>query len=146
MPPSSARSTTTCRRSTRRRCPGGSRRRGRTPWPPSAAAAILAKPQNGVFIAELDGAPVGYAYAEIARLPDDPMRPAYDMVYLHHISVRAAARRQGVGEALLAAVREAGEAVGIDLVALDVWTFNEPARAFFRKQGFAVYNERLWHR
>jgi diamine N-acetyltransferase len=115
-------------------------------FPPSAAAAILAKPENLVFLAELDGAPVGYVYAEIARLPDDPMRPAYDMVYLHHISVRATARRQGVGEALLGAVREAGKAVGIDLLALDVWTFNTSAREFFRKQGFNPYNERLWNR
>jgi diamine N-acetyltransferase len=115
-------------------------------FPPAVAAATLAKPQNVVFIAELDGAPVGYAYAEIARLPDDPMRPAYDMVYLHHISVRATARRQGIGEALLAAVREAGKALGIDLLALDVWTFNTLAREFFRKQGFNPYNERLWNR
>jgi ribosomal protein S18 acetylase RimI-like enzyme len=115
-------------------------------FPPAVAAEILAKPETLVFIAELAGAPAGYAYAEVARLPDRPMHRAYDMVYLHHISVRPATRRQGVGEALLAAVRNAGKAVGIDLVALDVWAFNEPARAFFRKQGFVVYNERLWNR
>jgi hypothetical protein len=29
---------------------------------------------------------------------------------------------------------------------LDVWTFNEDARAFFRSNGFNPYNERLCNR
>jgi hypothetical protein len=29
---------------------------------------------------------------------------------------------------------------------LDVWTFNEDARTFFRSNGFNPYNERLWNR
>jgi ribosomal protein S18 acetylase RimI-like enzyme len=68
------------------------------------------------------------------------------MVYLHHISVRSAFRRRGIGGALLENVRAAGRDVGIALLALDVWSFNEEARAFFRRHGFAPYNERLWNR
>jgi ribosomal protein S18 acetylase RimI-like enzyme len=33
----------------------------------------------------------------------------------------------------------------IDLVTLDVWTFNEEARAFFRRHGFTPFGERLWN-
>jgi hypothetical protein len=27
-----------------------------------------------------------------------------------------------------------------------VWSFNGAARAFFRRNGFYIYNERLWNR
>jgi ribosomal-protein-alanine N-acetyltransferase len=60
--------------------------------------------------------------------------------------VRPDHRRRGVGGALLDAVRAAGQSVGIELVALDVWSFNDAARAFFQRHGFAAYNERLWNR
>jgi len=115
-------------------------------FPPAAAAALLAQPSNLVFIAELDSQAVGYAYAEILNRAETSFSYAYDMVYLHHISVRPAHRKRGVGGALMDAVRSAANACGIDLLLLDVWTFNEEARVFFRGQGFAPYNERLWNR
>jgi diamine N-acetyltransferase len=114
--------------------------------PPEAVAAMLAPPENLVFIAEVDGVSAGYAYAEIVRRPETPFHYAYDMVYLHHISVRPAHRRHGVGSALIDAVRAAATDAGIGQVALDVWTFNEAARAFFRRHGFAAHNERMWDR
>jgi len=52
-------------------------------------------------------------------------------------------RRRG---ALVDAVRAAGRDVEISLLALDVRSFNEEARAFLGRQGFAPYNERLWSR
>jgi ribosomal protein S18 acetylase RimI-like enzyme len=67
------------------------------------------------------------------------------MIYFHHISVRPAHRRRGVGSALVGEVRAAATDAGIALVALDVWTFNAEAGAFFRRHGFAAYNERLWN-
>jgi ribosomal protein S18 acetylase RimI-like enzyme len=115
-------------------------------FPPEAAAAIVANPVNIVLIAEIDAAPAGYAYAEVVSRPETPWRYAYQTVYLHHIGVLAGYRRQGAGAALLDAVRAAVESRGITLVTLDTWTFNEDARAFFRRHGFAPYNERLWNR
>jgi GNAT superfamily N-acetyltransferase len=115
-------------------------------FPPAAAAALIAKPDNLVFVAEVESVPAGYAYAEIIRQPETPWRYGYEMVYVHQIGVRAALRRQGVGHALLEAVRSAASEARITLLALDVWTFNEDARAFFLRCGFAPYNERLWTR
>jgi ribosomal protein S18 acetylase RimI-like enzyme len=114
--------------------------------PPAAVAALLAPAENLVFIAEVDGAAAGYAYAEIVWRRETPFHHAHDMVHLHHISVRPAHRRRGVGGALIAAVRTAAADAGVALVTLDVWTFNEDARAFFRRHGFAGYTERLWSR
>jgi ribosomal protein S18 acetylase RimI-like enzyme len=119
---------------------------GADTFPPSAAAALLANAGNLVFIAEVDGVAAGYAYAEIVRRDETPFNPALEILYLHHISVRPQFRRLGVGGALLEAVRAAAREAAIDEVALDVWTFNEAARAFFRRHGFVAYNERLWSR
>jgi ribosomal protein S18 acetylase RimI-like enzyme len=64
------------------------------------------------------------------------------MIYLNHISVAAPFRKLGVGRALVEAVRQIGAQHNISTLALDVWSFNEPARRFFRRCG--PYNERLW--
>jgi GNAT superfamily N-acetyltransferase len=67
-------------------------------------------------------------------------------IYLHHISVRAACRRHGFGRGLIEAVRSAADERGVRLLALDVWSFDEEARAFFARHNFTSYNERLWRR
>jgi GNAT superfamily N-acetyltransferase len=107
---------------------------------------LLAQPENLFFIAEVDGVAVGYAYAELQEWPETPFTRAREMIYLHHISVRPAHRRQGVGSALMGAVRDAATGAGITPIVLDVWTFNEEARTFFRRRGFAAHSEKLWSR
>jgi ribosomal protein S18 acetylase RimI-like enzyme len=115
-------------------------------FPPAEIADLLRRPENLLFVAEIDGTAAGYAYGEIMRRYETPFCHAYDTVYLHHISVRPDHRRHGVGTALLGAVRAAAAEGGITLLELDVWRFNEAARAFFRRHGFAISNERLWSR
>jgi len=113
-------------------------------FPPSAVRELLAKPENVVLFARLGSEPAGYVYAEIVRRPETSLRYAHAMIYLHHISVAAPCRQRGVGRALVEAVRRIGAQHGINTLALDVWSFNEPARHFFRRCGLAPYNERLW--
>jgi len=110
------------------------------------AAALLAKADDHVFIAEIAGTPVGYAHAEIVRREETPFHHAQATIHLHAISVRPEHRRKGVGDALIAAVRSVGKDEGITLLSAEVWTFNETARAFFRRHGLMPYSERLWDR
>jgi ribosomal protein S18 acetylase RimI-like enzyme len=115
-------------------------------FPPSAAAALLGRVDRVVFIAEIDRIAAGYAYAEVSHQSETPWRYAHDMFYVHQIGVLAAHRRRGAGAALVGALRLEADSRGIELLALDVWTFNEDAQAFFRRQGFMPYTERMWHR
>ncbi len=119
---------------------------GPASFPPAAAAALIAEPENLIFLAEVDSDAAGYAYAEVIRQTETPFRHAYAMVYLHHISVRPAHRRQRVGSALIEAVRSAAAEIGITLMGADIWSFNDAARAFFHHHGFTAFNERLWNR
>ncbi len=75
---------------------------------PADAEALLRKPEHYVFIAEIAGSPVGYAHAEIVRRVETAFHFAHAVIHLHAISVRPDYRRQGVGDAMLAAVRAAG--------------------------------------
>lgn len=114
--------------------------------PPSEVTRLLAAPGIAVFLAEVDGTPAGYVLAEIQRRPETPRMHAHAMVYVHHIGVGAALRRQGVGRALLDAAVGLARAEGIDRISLDTWTFNTAAREFFLRYGLEPYNERLWMR
>ncbi|HEY7608753.1 MAG TPA: N-acetyltransferase [Alphaproteobacteria bacterium] len=119
---------------------------GPATFPPAAAAVLIGRPENIVFVAEADSATVGYVYAERQRREETAFTFAHEMVYIHHISVRPDFRERDVGEALLDAVRAAAAELKIDLITLDVWSFNASARSFFRRNGFTIYNERLWNR
>ena len=103
-------------------------------------------PDNLIFVAQLGAEPAGYVYASLARHAETPWRYAYETIYVHQIGVRAAHRRCGVGAALIGAVRAEAASRNVALLALDVWSFNADAKAFFRQQGFAPYQERLWSR
>ena len=124
------------------------------PWrfkPPGAyktadAQALLARPDNFAFIAEIDGAPAGYVVAEAIHHPETGRHHAHAMIYVHEISVREAQRRRGVGRALMDAVSARGKELGIDRVALDTWSFNEGALKFFQRYGLTPYNVRLWNK
>lgn len=115
-------------------------------FPPRAAIALFGNPDNLVFLSEVDGRPAGYVYGEIRRRAETPFSYAHEMLYLHHISVGPDFRDRGVGRALLEAARSAAGEQGISLMAADVWSFNEDARAFFRRCGLTTFNERLWNR
>ena len=114
-------------------------------FPPEAVRALLGLPENHFFLAEPERAAVGYVYAEVVRRSETNITYAYDLIYVHHLYVRPDFRGLGIARTLLDVVRKVGGDLGIARLSLDVWTFNEDARAFFRRYGLMPYNERLWH-
>lgn len=110
------------------------------------AAAILARPERLVFLAYVGEEPAGFIHAEAIRQPETSLLQAQQTLYIHAISVRPDYRRRGVGGALIEALRGAGQSLRIERLGLNVWAFNEPARAFFRRQGFTVCCEWLCDR
>jgi ribosomal protein S18 acetylase RimI-like enzyme len=113
-------------------------------FPASLVRQLLADPTTYIFIAYSNGTPVGYIYTQIIRRAESSLRYALDRIYIHHISVDQAYQRHGVGQELLQTVVRLAREHGISTLALDVWSFNTQAQAFFASQGFTVYNENMW--
>jgi ribosomal protein S18 acetylase RimI-like enzyme len=113
-------------------------------FPPSLVRELLADPATHIFIGLLDEQPVGYIYAEVMLRPKNSWRYAMNTVYIHHISVKPEYRRAGCGEKLIDAVKDLATEKGITRLALDVWSFNTNAQAFFARQGFTNFNQRMW--
>ena len=98
------------------------------------------------WVAVVDGEVAGYANAVVLAEPETGWRYAATTVTLDAMGVAARHRGRGAGRGLVAAVRDTAVALGAAEVRLNVWAFNEGARAFYRRCGFVGMQERLWLR
>ncbi len=113
-------------------------------FPPSQILEWLADPNTFIFLGELDGQAIGYIYAEIWDQLETSWRYAARSLYIHHITIKPEYQSMGFGTKLMDAVKNLAREKGISTIALDVWSFNAKAHAFFASQGFSNYNERMW--
>lgn len=105
---------------------------------------LLNTPDNYFYIGEDKGEAIGYVYAQIQELAENPFRYARQQVIVHHISIRPNHQKEGYGKQLLQAAKTLAQENNISTVILNVWSFNQNARSFFERQGFEVFNERMW--
>jgi ribosomal protein S18 acetylase RimI-like enzyme len=110
---------------------------------PSDVERLAGRPGHLLLVAVRADAVVGYAHAEVQAEPETAYKRARTVLYLHAMGVAAAHRGHGIGRALLDAVRRAAAARGIPEVSLDVYAFNTATRAFYRREGFVTFRERL---
>jgi GNAT superfamily N-acetyltransferase len=96
------------------------------------AAALFGKPARALaWIAELDGAAVGYA----SGAAEFSTWTAREFLHLDCLYLDEQARGAGLGSALLHAAAEAGRRRGLET--MQWWTpaWNEPAARFYEAQG-----------
>ena len=103
---------------------------GAARWYGSRAEAESA----AVFVAELDGKVVGFAYCEYESI--DYAALLENAVWLHDIYVDEAAREHGAGKLLIDAAVEAAREFGASKLMLGVAARNEAAQKFFERAGF----------
>lgn len=94
----------------------------------------LADPDVAVFVAERDGAVVGYAYAGLEPLSWKELREAAG--FIHDVVVDDGARRLGVGSALMEAAVAWLRERGAPRVMLWTAEQNDSAHRLFEKLGF----------
>lgn len=102
-------------------------------------ASLMHRTDHTFLLAQPDDAVVGYAWFEIQDRPQTPFTWAKRRVFLHHICVDSGHRRLGVGSALISRVEERALAAGIGEFALDMWSLNDTAQAFFKSCGMETY-------
>jgi ribosomal protein S18 acetylase RimI-like enzyme len=101
--------------------------------------SVMRRTDHTILLAQVDGAVVGYAWIEIEDRPQTPFTWAKKRVFLHHICIDFGHRRLGVGSALITRIEERAGAAGIGEFALDMWSLNDTARAFFKSCGLKTY-------
>ena len=104
----------------------------------------LEDPANLFLIANLDSQDIGYLFARIVDRPENPFMHAWKYIYIDQISVKPRCQGLGCGRALFQHLRQVTTELGIETILLDTWLFNIQAQAFFKKQGFATFNYRMW--
>lgn len=97
------------------------------PWGESQLLSELESPAARLFVAEGEGGILGFAVFQLAA----------GEASLYALNVDPAARRKGVGAALLAGALAALKAEGADQCFLEVRAANAPALALYRRLGFA---------
>jgi ribosomal protein S18 acetylase RimI-like enzyme len=109
------------------------------PDPAALTAHFRARLQEPAVTCFLSGdPPLGYALCSLQDRPLSVFSPPVRRLMIDHVAVAPAARRQGIGRALLAAARQLARDLACDEVLLDTWEANHAAHAFFAAEGFAV--------
>lgn len=104
---------------------------------------LLADTNNHFFIEYEDEKPVGLIHAQLVNQAESASYRARDFIYIYNIFVKESHRKKGHGKQLLETVRQLANTKDINIIELDVGSFNTGARIFFTKQGFIPMGERL---
>jgi len=97
----------------------------------------MAEEQGLTLIAELAGRPVGYGHCIVKVEDDTTMRPeARQHVYVTDLFVEEASRGRGAAQALLAAMQDHAQALGIRRMRITTLASNARAARAYRRFGF----------
>jgi GNAT superfamily N-acetyltransferase len=99
---------------------------------------------TSIFIAENEGQALGYILCNLVERQENPFTFAMRFLMIDQISVRPAARGQGVGAELIRRVEELAKELGVQKIQLGSWDFNIDAHRFFERQGFTKFHHRFW--
>lgn len=97
--------------------------------------------ERGLWVAERDGTPVGFAHAHWWVAP--PLYAGPDEAYLAEVYVVPEARGHGAGRRLLAAARDWAAGQGLARIRLGVLAANAEALAFWRACGAEPFSVTL---
>lgn len=105
--------------------------------------ACFEEEEFDVLAAAMAGEICGYAIVKYVEKPLSPYNNARRIYQVEEFGVAEQARRRGVATALMDYMRQDAIAKGYDRIELDVWEFNENARAFYEAVGFQTYRRYL---
>lgn len=113
-------------------------RRGAKKYTDSELEAILANDSTPIFVAERDGAVLGYAFCIHKQLVGDRSMTDIKTLYIDDLCVDECARGGHIGKALYEYVLDYARSSGCYNVTLNVWAGNTGAMKFYEKVGLSV--------
>ncbi len=112
----------------------------------ASLAKRIAKDDGRVFVAEIDGKPVGWLVSLISEAGPDVRPEERQRGFIVELFIEPAWRSKGVGRALAQAAEADFRARGIHIMMIGVMSGNAHARAAYEAWGFAPYVEQLMKR
>jgi ribosomal protein S18 acetylase RimI-like enzyme len=106
-------------------------------------AALIAREDAAILLAETDGKIVGLAEVVTRTAPDTPLHVPRRVPRVETLVVRANQRRRGIGRALMAEVEAWARQLGFAEIELGVWEFNQSAIAFYEQLGYTTRSRLL---
>ncbi len=96
-------------------------------------------PDQDILVAEEAGVILGFAILHEIRRPENPFMFERHFLDIDEFGVDEAARRQGIGRALIDRAKAVAKERGFDRLELNMWEFNREALAFYETAGFETY-------
>ena len=106
-------------------------------------SAALQDKNREIFICCDEQQPVGIISIQIGGHEGHAFCYAQKWIYIDQIGVTKEFRGKGVGKKLIEAAKDYAKNHNINRIILNVWSVNENAKLFFRRQGFATCIERM---
>jgi len=106
----------------------------------SALLELLKDPLKPIFIAEKDGALLGYCFCVKKEIPGNRSLVARKELYIDDLCVDEKCRRMGVAGKLFRHVCTYAREQGFDVVNLNVWCGNDSAMRFYEQMGMRQRN------
>jgi diamine N-acetyltransferase len=104
---------------------------------------LLADERVGFWVAEADEQLAGFVYVIIMEAGDLPILAPRRFAFIETLVVKAAFRRQGIGEKLMNCSDEWAIANGASAIELNVYEFNKNALVFYEKLGYAGLSRQM---
>lgn len=104
---------------------------------------LLADENVGLFLAEVDGAAVGFVHGVIREASALPMLVPRRYAVVDSIGVKRDYRGRGLGRMLMCHIHAWAIAAGAGAIELNVHAFNAGAIAFYRSLGYEVASQRM---
>lgn len=96
-----------------------------------------------LLVCEENGKICGYAMLSLVIKPESIYRYEQKLVDVEEFGVSSHLKGKGYGTQLMNKIKEITKQKGYDQIILNVWSFNENAIKFYKKQGFNNYNDRM---
>jgi ribosomal protein S18 acetylase RimI-like enzyme len=97
---------------------------------------MLASGDALIWVAEIDGEAVGYAWANLVHREATDLAHEQHALHVQALAVAPRARGAGVGRALMQAAEDHARSLRLASVTLNTWVFNTGAHDFYERLGY----------
>lgn len=105
---------------------------------------LLSDPCVSAYVAMIDHVPAAYILLKQVAVEENWFKYSHTVLHIDQICVEGSYKGKGIGKALVDYAKQIANDKNIKRIEMNYWSKNSNSGEFFRSQGFANYNERLF--